>query len=69
MPIVLDLHTIVIDKESERNPALFYNVIRGKWVNEFQIGCGCTSRKEAEKFLENLDVSGAYILKGSTTID
>lgn len=67
--INFNICTIIIEKQSNREPALYYNHINKKWVTEFQLGCGCSTKKEAKSILENLDVSGAYILEGSTSLD
>lgn len=67
--IVMNLFTIVIEKESTRDPALYYNHVTKQWCEDFQLGCGFTSQKEAISVISKMDVDGAYILEGSTTLE
>lgn len=62
--ITFDVFVIIISRESGMEPALYYNHIREKWVNEFQLGCGCTSHDEATSILNGLDVDGAHVISG-----
>lgn len=65
----INVFTIIIEKESKSEPALYYNHITNKWITEFQLGCGCTTKEEAFSVLEKLDVQGAFICEGITNLD
>ena len=60
--------TIVLERESNNEPALYYNHIRKKWVEQFQLGCSCINKNEADKILKEADIIGAYILEGDVIL-
>ena len=66
--ITMRLFTIVLEKESTGEAALYYNYIKKQWVSHFQLGCGCVNKKEAEKALKEADIIGAYILEGDVNL-
>lgn len=55
---------IAIMKSSSNEPVLYYNVVRNKWVNDFQGGCAFFNEKSAQSKLNQLDIDGARVVKG-----
>ena len=66
--IIIHLFTIVLEKGSNSDPALYYNHVTKQWVDSFQLGCGCTNEEQAESVLKEVDVAGAYILEGDVNL-
>lgn len=56
---------IVIPKGNSTEPALYYNEIKGKWVQEFQGGCCFFDEKSALEGLSKINVMGATVVKGA----
>lgn len=66
--ITMHLFTIILEKESNPEIALYYNHITKQWVSNFQLGCGCTSKKQADAVLKEADIIGAYIMEGDVDL-
>lgn len=55
---------IIIPKESSDDPALYFNDVRGSWVNKFQGGCSFFDEESAVKRLNDIDIMGARVVEG-----
>ena len=66
--ITKHLFTVVLEKESTNEPALYYNHITKQWVGHFQLGCSCLNKNEADSVLKEADIIGAYILEGDVIL-
>lgn len=56
---------IIIPKEDSTEAALYYNDVRGTWVNDFQGGCCFFDEKSALSSFSKLNVMGATVVKGT----
>lgn len=56
---------IAIPKEDSTEPALYYNDVRGTWVQDCQGGCVFFDEKSANNTLSKLNVMGATVVKGA----
>lgn len=65
MAIVMELYTIAIRKNDSSEPALYYNPYHDRWQELFQFGCGYASEEEANEKFKEINVEGAYVVKGT----
>ena len=63
--ITMDVHVIVLYKDSTGEVAWYYNHVTDSWVKDFQLGCACKDKAEAVVVMDKLDIFGASILEGT----
>jgi len=56
---------IAIPKEDSNEPAIYYNAIRGTWVENCQGGCCFFDEQSANTTLNKLNVMGATVVEGT----
>ncbi len=56
---------IIIPKGDSTEPALYYNDVRDKWVQDFQGGCCFFDEKSALNKLIELNILGVTVVEGT----